>query len=177
MSEKISDVWKQKTEERKVKLVDKVFAGFPVKARRIPLRAMLKAGSLPQALVEHMLRLDNDSEYREQVAKNLTPEQYKRSIDYQRHVVVAVIAEPRFVFDDSPAGDGEVNYREFVQLCPEFVDEAVAWVEQGCPDVPVELEGGEETTVENLANFPDGERGGERAESGDNVESVGASGV
>lgn len=167
MHNDITGIWKQKTEERKSQVIDKEFAGFPVKARRIPLHALLKAGALPQALVEHMLRLDNDAEYRAEVAGAKSPEHYTRTLAYQQQVVGAVIMEPRFVFNGAEPGAGEVRYSEFVQLFPEFVDAVLTWVETGCPDVPVELKGGEETTVNDLAHFP--KKGGrrKRAKSGD----------
>jgi hypothetical protein len=162
MTESIINVWKRKTEERLNETVEREFAGFPVKARRIPLRAMLRAGSLPQVLVEHMLRMDNDIEYRQQAISVKSPEHYNHNIHYQRQVIKDVIAEPRFVFEGEP-GEGEVSYEHHVKLFPKFVDEVIEWVESGCPDVPVALTGGEKTTVEALAHFPDKRGGRKRA--------------
>jgi hypothetical protein len=162
MSDNLADIWNQKIEEAEDQTVDKVFAGYPVKARPIPLSAMLRAGSLPQVFVEHMLRLDNDPEYREQAATVQSPEHYKRTLDYQREVIASVIAEPRFVFNGAEPGPGEVSYARFVKVTPKFVDEVIAWVEGGCPDVPVKLKGGGETTVDSLAGFSDSGQGRER---------------
>jgi hypothetical protein len=173
----LSDLWKDKIEEAESKYVEREFAGFPVKARRISLRGMLKAGSLPRALVEHMLRIDNDAEYREEAKTKNAPEHYRRSFEYQRLVVADVIGEPRFVSGDAEPGEGEVSYARFVRLFPQFVEEVVDWVEAGCPDVPVALKGGDETSLDEIASFPDGARGGERVESGDHESGVAANAV
>jgi len=173
MTQELSEVWNGKIAEAESKYVEREFAGFPVKARRITLRGMLKAGSLPEALVEHMLKLQNDEEYRAESATRRSPEHYKRSFEYQRLVVTDVIGEPRFVFGREP-GEGEVGYERFVRLFPQFVDEVVDWVETGCPDVPVALKGGEETTVDEIVSFPDKRRRGARSKPSDNKSGVAA---
>jgi hypothetical protein len=84
----------------------------------------------------------------EAVVDRMTPEQERASLDVMRVTVVACVVKPRLYLNPQPGqvGVDDIPIEDFMHIW--------GWYSRGCPDVPVELEGGETTTVEAVENFP-----------------------
>lgn len=151
MSQSLAQQWEQQLNQRRAaqKTAQVTFAGFPVVARRVGLDVWTKAGRVPQFFFEEMWKAQDG---KEPDRSEMTPEDIKRGVKFQRDMVCETVVEPKIVAEDRPLEAGEVSYSELVSVAPDFVDELMRWVVSGCPDVPVETTKGE-TTVEAVANF------------------------
>ena len=95
-----------------------------------------------------------EDEGAEAVVDRMTPEQERASLDVMRVTVVACVKEPKLYLDPKPGqvGVDDIPIEDFTYIWN--------WYSRGCPDVPVELEEGEETAVEAVENFPVEQVGG-----------------
>lgn len=136
--------------------------GHTVEMRRAQLGALLVSGNVPQHLVSEVLealsKLDGTGQEDEQ-AQALMSAVNKPSVDIVKELPVLVdaalihsLVSPRVVFDKANIENNEINLKQVPDCCRL---EIFSYIRAGCPDIPVALAGGGETTVEQLANFPE----------------------
>jgi len=143
------------------------FAGFAGRAHRIDLFGWARAGRLPQYLAVAMFAAVR-GKTTEAHKDDLTEEEQAQWLRCQARIFCEMMDEPRFSTEEDRAGRelaaDELDYAEFMVMAPEAVKEGVQWQLDGCPDIPIQTEGGE-MTLEELTGFRDGGLGAATAES------------
>lgn len=157
--------WKEKAAQKaaeRAALVQSVpitFDGFTGKAHRLFLLDWARAGRCPQFLTAAMLAAVKGKSV-EARKDDLSPEEMAEYLRFQCVAFCSMMDEPRFSTDEDRKGrelaEDEMDYADFVTMCPEVVRAAVEWQLNGCPDIPVLLEGGETMTLDELESFRDG---------------------
>lgn len=148
-------IWRKETS--KPATVEREFDGLPCIARRVTMAAYLQAGKLPTFLAETLADAKgNDVQV---TAEQLSVEDAQALIKFQRDLVCDVLEVPKVVTEDRPLQDGEVSYMDLVINRPKVIEEIMTWSRWGCPDVPVKLAGGKETTLASVKKF---RKGGKR---------------
>lgn len=131
------------------------FGGFNGKAHRLYLLDWARAGRLPQYLASAMFAAAR-GKATETRREELTEDETLEWMRFQCVAFCSMMDEPRFTTKpQEECAEDELNYGDFLAMCPEVINEAVQWQLNGCPDIPVQAEGGE-MTLEELENFRDG---------------------
>ena len=102
----------------------------------------------------------------------LSEAQYIEYLNTRRDIVCAAMVAPVLVKEDRELKDGEISYAEFAERFPEAVTEIASWAYAGCPDIPVKMKGGEESTVDEITSFRDGGEDGAVLVAGSNVQTL-----
>lgn len=136
---------------------------FEFIGRRIDLNSLLIAGQLPEAYARKLLgaKLDDmpaDKEAQLQraieEANQMTADERKANLDFQRDVALKVCVAPRLVFREAQ-GDDEIDLRE-IPWSGDLIAALFQWAMSLSPEVPVAQTDGEETTVAAVETFPVG---------------------
>lgn len=132
------------------------FDGFVGKAHRLNMLEWASAGKLPQYLAVAMFDAVNGKST-EARKEDLTPQELIEWMRFQCVAFCSMMDEPKFTTNEVTAED-EINYAEFMSMCPEVVKEGVQWQLDGCPDIPIPTETGV-MSMSDLTSFRDGGEG------------------
>lgn len=167
----IAKLWREraarKAAERDAQIVPVpvTFAGFTGRAHRLPLAAWARAGRLPEYLAAAMFAAVRGRSV-ERRKSEMSPEELGQWNRFQCVAFCSMMDEPRFADKpESECAEDELSYQEFILMCPEAVQEGIQWQLDGCPDIPVLLEGGDTMTLGELTSFRDGGAGPSPSES------------
>jgi hypothetical protein len=178
MSNNGADAFRQKLEESRAReraaAIPMEFAGFPCCVRVLPRAAFIRAGRMPEYLTRMTVE-QADAREPTVTPDALTAQQMVEGLEFRRVAVCAVLVEPSVVASGE-APEGGYLYADLDESAPDFTSAVFGWIMRDCP-LPVEEKGAEVLGVEDLENFPEGARRGERAQPGDNGASVGAEAV
>jgi hypothetical protein len=149
-----ADTWNRQIEaktEGTENAVELEFAGLKGLFRRLSLAGWAKTGRLPYFVIEMLQKAAADGK---DVAPALvSKEDFDKGIEYQKSIVTAVTAEPKIVDHDGPLNPGEVRYNDLAFMFPDAVDQIVAWVMSGSPEVPVRMTDGTKASLTEVGNF------------------------
>jgi hypothetical protein len=127
------------------------------------LSDVINCGILPENFTARTLQtLGGDSSTGDLTDRDLLDSELAK----QATVTVALL-EPRVV--ENATGDDEILYRDIPKADREYIYQ---WATRGLPEVPIELEGGKETTVGAVTSFPTKEGSGQPVGDGDDGEQI-----
>lgn len=141
-------------------------SGFRVKLQRVPLESYLLSGKLPQALTSKLAATYQAESAGQKAEVSLTLEETMQALEFMRSIVRTAVVYPKIV--EGGTGEHEIDPSE---IPAEDFQAIFAWCMAGCPDIPVLLASGKETTVEAVSNFRD-EQGRLPADAGADVLAV-----
>jgi hypothetical protein len=148
-SNEFAAMWRQKIEAT----IEREFGGVRGVFRRISIMEWMRRGKLPQFFLDSMTEA-KDVAGAKLVESEMTAANLLEWQDLRRAFVIAATVAPVIVDDDErELAEGEVRYGELAERCPEVVDSIAKWVLAGSPDIPVSTKGGEETSIDEIANF------------------------
>lgn len=150
MSEQNGFGWKKRTTTRlecpsgASCLVRRPGPEMSLKASRIarPLQKLQSENGEPQTL----------SDFLEKMA-SLNDDELAKVVTYAREMVLACVVNPRIVARPSPGIEDEIGPEDIPEVDFWFI---FNWGANGGRDLPVKV-AGEEATVDQVVNFPDGE--------------------
>jgi hypothetical protein len=163
-----TEIWQRESarREQEIKpedLIEREFAGLPCVARRLDLSAWIIAGRIPDFLAVTFMEAEEGKRSFDET--NLTPKELAASLKFQRDVVCFGFVNPKVVPPEKEPVGGEFAYTDFAINFRDACKEMIEWQMAGCPDVPVQTEGGE-VSVNDLKNFRGKKRAG-RGSRGD----------
>jgi hypothetical protein len=130
-------------------------SGRKVRVRRVTQESLLLCGRLPQALLSRVLQMFKDIGKLSppESAEGFETEQVAAMPDVVDAYLIAGLDGPFAVLGPADTSKNQINVR---RIPDEDRMDIYGYIQAGCPDIPVKLESGGETSVEALANFPDG---------------------
>lgn len=127
-------------------------SGAKIELRRISKDTLIISRRLPSTLLAQVVRALDGADSLGGGAQ-LTDQQIADVPALADAVIIHAVKRPRVVLEN--AGEGEMNLDDIPEQDRFFIYHRVLF---GSPQVPVALENGGETTIENVAEFPDGEQ-------------------
>jgi hypothetical protein len=149
-----ADQWNRQIEaktEGTENAVELEFAGLKGLFRRLSIAGWLKTGKLPYFVIEILNGIAEKGE--DASAALVSKDDFERGREFQRSVVMAVTAEPKIVDHNDPLNPGEVRYSDLAFIYPDAVDQIVAWVIAGSPEIPVQMVDGTKGNLTDVKNF------------------------
>lgn len=134
-------------------------AGFRFVGRRLNFADWVRCGRVPDYLAIEVFRLGKGHKL-EPKSSDMTPEDYRHALRFQRELVCSVVVEPKIVERDEDLQPGAISYRDFAERTPHLVGALVNWFLRGCPGIPVKVDGGEASVAE-VENFRARKQAGE----------------